>query len=127
MKSIVFMMISLLSFSASANKVAVEVFTTATQLVVLNGIKAQVCHLDELSQITQKLNQHQDSLARVKQSAHEEREHLISFYRCQGQAQAYELTSLPAIVINKAYVIYGVHSLDKALFLFRRYQEVHHV
>ncbi|WP_211268352.1 DUF1525 domain-containing protein [Legionella feeleii] len=124
MKRIFFMTISLLSTDTSAARI--EVFTTSAHPVALNGVKAQVCVLDALTDLTAALNRPGAAIAKVGQvdSVHNAR--LTAFYRCQAQAGLYGLASLPAIVIDRTYVAYGLRSVDKALIAGRRYSEVHH-
>lgn len=120
MKRIVFMMSSLLCFGIHAERI--EVFTTSSHPVALNGFLAQVCELDALKKITNALNQkaiwsEPDEATSVRVTA---------FYRCQSKARRYALTSLPAIVIDNTFVVYGMRAVDKALMATRQYKEVHH-
>jgi integrating conjugative element protein (TIGR03757 family) len=126
MKNIVFMMISLMSVQPSAMAWSVEVFTTSAHPVSLNGVHASVCELDALDHITNDLNRKGVLHPDFEQDFELQHTPLTLFYRCQNQAMSYELKSLPAIVMNQSYVVYGVDSVEKALMLLRHHQEVAH-
>jgi len=118
------MMISLISCVTYAE--LIEVFTTKAYPVALNGLQAEVCALDALNAITAELNQQVRSITLFKQVDTVQNTRLTAFYRCQAQARLYALSSLPAIVIDKTYVAYGIRTVDKALIESRHYKEVHH-
>ncbi|MDX1838115.1 DUF1525 domain-containing protein [Legionella taurinensis] len=118
------MMISLISFSTHAE--LIEVFTTSAYSVALNGLQAEVCVLDALNEMTLELNRNASEIAAVQRVDTVQNTRLTAFYRCQAQARLYALSSLPAIVIDKTYVAYGIRAADKALIESRHYKEVHH-
>ncbi|WP_287007687.1 DUF1525 domain-containing protein [Legionella sp.] len=120
------MMISLMSLSHSVNAEVIEVFTTTAHPVALNGLRAKVCELDVLNKMTDELNQNMRHIVASHQVDELQKARLTTFYRCQNQARLYELQSLPAIVIDKAYVVYGMHAVDKAVIAARNHHEVRH-
>lgn len=126
MMNIVFMMISLMSVSMSSMAWYTEVFTTSAHPVALNGAHAFVCELDVLEHMTWDISKFGASNSAKSDDLKNQNARLMSFYQCREQARNYSLTSLPAIVVNKTFVIYGVTSLEKALLLVRRYREVPH-
>lgn len=118
------MMISLISFSTHAE--LIEVFTTKAYPVALNGLQAEVCALDALNEMTSELNNNPPKIGALQQINTLQNARLTLFYRCQMQASVYGVSSLPAIVIYKRYVTYGVRAADKALIASRHYKESHH-
>ncbi|MCZ4798253.1 DUF1525 domain-containing protein [Legionella pneumophila] len=124
MKSIVFMMISLISCVTYAE--LIEVFTTSAYSVALNGLQAEVCALDALNEMTLELNRNASEIRAVQRVDTVQNGRLTAFYRCQMRARLYALSSLPAIVIDKRYVTYGVRAADKALIASRHYKGAHH-
>ncbi len=118
------MMISLSSFTVHAE--LIEVFTTKAYPVALNGLQAVVCELDALNAITAESNRNVRSAALLNQVDAVQNTRLTAFYRCQARARLYALSSLPAIVIDKTYVAYGMRAADKALIASRHYKEAHH-
>lgn len=120
------MMISLMSLSHSTSAEVIEVFTTTAHPVALNGLRAKVCELDLLNKMIDELNQNMRHIVASNQVEDIQNTRITSFYRCQNQARLYELNSLPAIVIDKAYVVYGMHAVDKALIATRKHHEARH-
>ena len=120
------MMISLMSLSHSASAAVIEVFTTTAHPVALNGLRAKMCELDVLNKMTEELNQNMRQIVASNQVDEIQNARITAFYRCQNQARLYKLQSLPAIVIDKAYVVYGMHAADKALIATRNHHEVRH-
>lgn len=117
MGTIIFMMTSL--FTASVFAETVEVFTTGHMPVALQGIRADVCELDGLARLDCTINKGNDfeELSRGARKACSEK--IRDFYQCQLEASQYGLTLLPAIVVDKTYVVYGKTAVDKALLLAR--------
>jgi integrating conjugative element protein (TIGR03757 family) len=118
------MMISLIGFNTQAE--LIEVFTTKAYPVALNGLQAEVCALDALNEMTSELNNNEPEIAAVQRVDTVQNARLTAFYRCQMRASVYGVSSLPAIVIDKRYVTYGVRAADKALIASRHYKESHH-
>ncbi len=118
------MMISLISCVSHAE--LIEVFTTKAYPVALNGLNAEVCEMDALKTIKADLNRNARSIASFNKVDTAQNARLTTFYRCQMQASIYGLSSLPAIVIDKRHVTYGVRAADKALIASRYFKEVHH-
>lgn len=118
------MMISLTHSSAHAE--LIEVFTTKAYPVALHGLQAEVCALDTLNEMTRELNNNAPEIAAVQRVDTVQNTRLTAFYRCQMRASDYGVSSLPAIVIDKRYVTYGVRAADKALIASRHYKESHH-
>jgi integrating conjugative element protein (TIGR03757 family) len=120
------MMISLISLNHSVSSEVIEVFTTSMHPIALNGLRAKVCELDILNKMTDELNQNMRHIVASNQVDEIQNARITTFYRCQNQARLYELKSLPAIVIDKAYVVYGMHAVDKAVIAARNHHEVRH-
>ena len=118
------MMISLSSINIHAQ--LIEVFTTSAHPVALNGVHAVVCSLDALNKITADLNHNVGAMTSLNQVNEVQSARLTAFYRCQAQATLYELSFLPAIVIDKTFVAYGLHAVDKALIASRHYKRAPH-
>lgn len=118
------MMISLISCVTYAE--LIEVFTTSAYSVALNGLQAEVCALDALNEMTLELNRNASEIAAVQRVDTVQNTRLTAFYRCQARASVYGVSSLPAIVIDKRYVTYGVRAAEKALIASRHYKEAHH-
>lgn len=118
------MMISLISCVTHAE--LIEVFTTKAYPVALNGLQAVVCELDALNHWNHELTQLTPQMASTPQAIAFWNARLSVFYRCKHKASLYALSSLPAIVIDKTYVAYGLRSVDYALIASRHQKEVHH-
>ena len=122
MKNIAFMMISMMSGSICAQNTTVEVFSTTSHSVALNGRDAQLCEMDVLEHLTQRVNQHTGFHLSFKKELDQHTQEITTFYDCQNKALSYELRYLPAIVLNHSFVVYGVYSVDRALSLLSQYK-----
>jgi hypothetical protein len=124
--STIFMTISLFCVSGVSFSETIEVFTTSALPVNLQGFSARLCELDALEKLTVALNQGSffGEDARHKEAVHYRK--IRDFYRCQHQAMQYDLQSLPAVVVDKTFVVYGARAVDKALILARHYRGSEH-
>ena len=119
------MMISLFTLH-TVHAERLEVFTLKTEPVSLNGLRVKVCELDGLELLTEALNKTNSSFRAYPSMDSALQKSLTDFYRCKLQASRYALKFLPAIVIDEAFVVYGVHQVDKALIATRQYREGAH-
>ena len=116
-ETIIFMMTSL--FTANVFAGTIEVFTTGHMPVALQGMRADVCELDSLQGLDCTINKGNDFERLISRTSKDCSQKIRDFYQCQYQANLYDLTLLPAIVVDKTYVVYGKTALDKALLLVR--------
>lgn len=107
-------------FTASVFAGTIEVFTTGHMPVALQGIRAHVCELDGLQGLDCTINKANDFERLASHTSKDCSKKIRDFYQCQYQANLYDLTLLPAIVVDKTYVVYGKTALDKALLLVRQ-------
>lgn len=98
-----------------AGPIEVEVFATHDQ--VIRGLPNDVlyCRVDDLSQLTNALNQGLSSRMindRVNQ--------IKDDTACLNRAVKLGITKVPAIVFNEETVVYGAYDFNTALMLFKQ-------
>ncbi len=74
-----------------------------------------ICFLDQIGRFEAKITEASQDIDTIRQLTRENEDALINTMNCQYQAILYGIKKLPAIVIDKEYVAYGVDSVSQAL------------
>lgn len=99
-----------------------EVFTVSARPVHLQHTPALYCELDALPRLTTQLNENLD-LERLKSQHAVASQELMQAYTCLEAARARHITYLPAIVMDKTWIAYGLDSEKDVLIALETYRE----
>lgn len=116
------MMINAMSLHAES----IEVFSVSARPVSTHQKLRGYCDMDALARLTDKLNQVVGDKVALNQVHMNLAPALRRAFICQQKARDYELTFLPAIVIDKTFVAYGLDSDERALQALNMYREASH-
>lgn len=97
----------------------IEIFSIKSHPVSTDGMQADVCQLDALRQFEWRLSVLSHDVEAIKTLTKENEVYLIHVMTCQYRAAAYGLEKLPAIVIDKEVVTYGLTSVARALSILK--------
>lgn len=103
----------------------IEIFSIHALPIQTDGIAVNVCWLDNIERIEAQLSEVSQDISEIKKQIKEQEGALIKAMDCQYQASLYGIQKLPAIVIDKEYVAYGVVSVAKALEALKDKAEYH--
>jgi len=93
----------------------IEVFSIQSIPVQADGKDVKVCWLDEIKRVQEQLSDISQDIGAIQNRIEEKEGTLIKAMDCQFLAGLYGIQKLPAIVIDKKYVAYGVRSVSRAL------------
>lgn len=114
------------SLCSGLNAHQIEVFTLAQYPVTGNKYQVTLCKLDALNLLRIELNSKIPDLKQLNTYGLSKSKQLTEAFRCLHKADVYELEYLPAIVIDKKYVTYGIDSVKKALDALKQFKESSH-
>ena len=127
--------LSSLCFSVLSFAMTVEYFGLSNQPPIDSAKTPLVCLLDKPEKIKTAINQDlkeqmeekQMSASDITQRYKSQFKALSNHVICQYEAAKLGVESLPAIVINHRYVIYGQQNIDLAIQEYQAYWEREHV
>lgn len=93
----------------------IEIFTVTSLPIEQDEQNAKICLMDEVKLFEHSLSAVSDNPKKIEAMVQENEGRLIASMECQYLADVYGIKKLPAIVIDKEYVAYGLHSVTKAL------------
>ena len=99
-----------------------DVFTVRARSVHLQHTPALYCELDALPRLTTQLNENLD-LEHLKSQHVLVSNELMQAYTCMEAARARHIIYLPAIVVDKTWIAYGLDSEKDLLIALETYRE----
>lgn len=113
--TIIFLVINSMSVIASTK---VEIFTTFDMPVSNVSDDMDICYLDVFKSMKNEINNIASKYSNINQLSdwlNIKSEDINNKANCINQAYEYQIEKLPAIVIDKKYVTYGMRNVSNAL------------